>query len=68
MLTMMLFLLVALTGIHSGWSRRRDSSIGENIAGDVVHTVPLGSEATFHWRCDFEIVRHCNRLAAEKNN
>lgn len=61
MLTMMLFLLVALAGIHSGWSRR-DSSIGGNVVGDMVHTVPFGSEATFHWRCDFEIIRRYNCL------
>ncbi|XP_011167262.1 tyramine beta-hydroxylase [Solenopsis invicta] len=48
---MILFLLVALAGIHSGWSRR-DSSTGEHVVGDTVHTVPLGSEATFHWRVD----------------
>jgi len=49
-LTMMLFLLF-LASIHSAWSRH-DSSISENAAGNTVHTVPLGSEATFHWRCD----------------
>ncbi|KAL0125166.1 hypothetical protein PUN28_004359 [Cardiocondyla obscurior] len=51
MLTITLLLLVALTGIHSGWSQR-DSSVGENVAENTVHTIPLGSEATFHWRVD----------------
>ncbi|XP_011700718.1 PREDICTED: tyramine beta-hydroxylase [Wasmannia auropunctata] len=51
MVTMMLFLLVVLAGIHSGWSRR-DSSISENVDGNAVHTIPLGSEVTFHWRVD----------------
>jgi len=50
---MMLFLLIALASIHSSWSQR-DSSMDENIARNAVHTIPLGSEVTFHWRCDFE--------------
>lgn len=50
---MFLLLLVALVGVHSSWSRH-DSSIAENVSASAIHSVPLGSEATFYWKCVFE--------------
>lgn len=52
---MMLFLLllVALVGVHSSWSRH-PFSIAENVPANTIHTIPLGSEATFNWKCVFE--------------
>ncbi|KAL6436582.1 hypothetical protein ACFW04_004803 [Cataglyphis niger] len=50
---MMLFLLllIVLVGVRSSWSRH-DSSIAENVPVGAIHSVPLGSEATFYWKVD----------------
>lgn len=60
---MMLFLLllVALVSVHSSWSRH--FSVAENVPANAIHTIPLGSEATFNWKCVFEqdCLRCCNR-------
>ncbi|XP_033321707.1 tyramine beta hydroxylase [Megalopta genalis] len=47
---------VLSTGSGSSWHDRRynsQSDTGEIDLASIVHTTPLGPEATFHWRVDF---------------
>ncbi|EFN73526.1 Tyramine beta-hydroxylase [Camponotus floridanus] len=48
---LILLLLVALVGVHSSWSRH-PFSVAENVPANAIHTIPLGSEATFNWKVD----------------
>ncbi|KAH0954644.1 hypothetical protein HN011_004179 [Eciton burchellii] len=48
---MLFLLLITFVCIHSGCSQD-DVSFAENVASNTVHMIPLGSEATFHWRVD----------------